>query len=152
MRKRFPAASRFTGNLPVRVQILHMNTGRTETQGRLDVAHLRMMTGEDAALAGELLGIFRQQADIWSRLLDSSAPQAQWSDACHTIKGAASSIGAFSLAEACAAAEQLGRGAETTPLRASVLLGVVRDRLGETLEAAAVIEHAITLRREFPAD
>ncbi|MBY9065702.1 Hpt domain-containing protein [Hyphomonas sp. WL0036] len=104
----------------------------------LDLAHLSAMTGGDAELSQEVIGIFREQAQIWSRLLDPLSEARQWADAAHTLKGASLGIGALKLAAACERAEKAGR-AETppSPAHASVLISEIKDALGETLEAAA---------------
>lgn len=104
----------------------------------LDLDHLAAMTGNDTALSLEVIGIFREQAQLWSRLLDPMSEARQWADAAHTLKGASLSIGALKLAAACERAEKAGRG-ETAPSKAhaSVLLSDVKEALGETLEAAA---------------
>ena len=104
----------------------------------LDLEHLAAMTGNDTALSLEVIGIFREQAQLWSRLLDPMSEARQWADAAHTLKGASLSIGALKLAAACERAEKAGRG-ETAPSKAhaSVLLSDVKEALGETLEAAA---------------
>ncbi len=115
----------------------------------LDLAQLETMTGSDAALAAEALGIFRQSAELWSRLLDPAADPAQWADAAHGIKGAARSIGAMSLGDACDAAEHLGRSGAASPAAAGVAISTVKDRLGEALEAIAHVEHQLVMRRSF---
>lgn len=104
----------------------------------LDLDHLSAMTGGDPELSLEVIGIFREQAQLWSRLLDPRAEARQWADAAHTLKGASLGIGALKLAAACERAEKAGRS-DTAPslAHASVLLGDVKDALGETLEAAA---------------
>lgn len=104
----------------------------------LDLGHLSAMTGGDTELSLEIIEIFREQAQLWSRLLDPQAEPSQWADAAHTLKGASLSLGALKLAAACERAEKAGR-AETPPSRAhaAVLLGDIKDALGETLEAAA---------------
>ena len=116
----------------------------------LDLAQLRMMTMDDAGLAAEALGIFRSQADMWSRMLDPAGEAQTWADASHAIKGAARSIGAMALGDACARAETLGRGAGVTPAQAAVALGEVKDRLGEAIEAVAAMEHRLTMTGRFP--
>jgi HPt (histidine-containing phosphotransfer) domain-containing protein len=104
----------------------------------LDRDHLKAMTGGDQSLAIEVIEIFRHQAEIWSRLLDPMADASQWADAAHTLKGASLGIGALRLASICERAERLGRG-EATPSRtaAAVMLGDVKDILGDTLEVVA---------------
>ena len=66
------------------------------------------------------------------------ADASQWADAAHTLKGASLGIGALRLASICEKAERLGRG-DATPSRtaAAVMLGDVKDILGDTLEAVA---------------
>ena len=59
----------------------------------IDISQLETMTGGDAALAFEALGIFRQSAEMWGRMLDPHAEAVQWADAAHGIKGAARSVG-----------------------------------------------------------
>lgn len=116
----------------------------------LDTAQLVSMTMGDAELAAEALGIFRNQADLWGRMLDPQTDATSWADACHAIKGSARSIGAMRLGEACDAAEALGRTDGVSRAQASVALGEVKDRLGEAIEAAAELEHRLILTRAFP--
>lgn len=116
----------------------------------IDTAQLETMTMGDADLAAEALGIFRSQAELWTRLMDPSADPAQWADACHAIKGAARSIGAMDLGDACAKAETLGRSGPVSRAQASVALSEVKDRLGEAIEAAAEVEHGLLVSRRFP--
>lgn len=118
-------------------------------QGVIDIDQLRIMTGDDAALAVEALGIFRQSADMWSRLLDPQGEPEHWADAAHGIKGAARSIGAMSLGDACEAAEMLGRSGAVSAVEAGVALSAVKDRLGEALEAMAHVEHQLVMKRTF---
>lgn len=117
----------------------------------IDVEQLERMTMGDAELAAEALGIFRSQADLWTRLMDPSADPVQWADACHAIKGAARSVGAMALGDACGKAETLGRSGEVSKAQASVALSEVKDRLGEAIEAVAELEHTLMLQRRFPA-
>jgi HPt (histidine-containing phosphotransfer) domain-containing protein len=109
----------------------------------IDVAQLEMMTGGDQALAAEALGIFRNQAELWGRLLDPAAEPSQWADAAHTIKGAAKSVGLMDLGDACGRAEALGRGVPVSPAQAGVAIAEIKDRLGEAMEAIAVMEHRL---------
>lgn len=115
----------------------------------IDLSQLELMTGGDAALAVEALGIFRQSADIWSRLLDASAEPEQWADAAHGIKGAARSIGAMALGDACEVAERLGRSGHPTRAEAAVAVSGVKDELGQALEAMAHVEHQLVMKRSF---
>lgn len=111
----------------------------------INIDHLLTMTGGDADLADEVIGIFRQQAEIWSRLLDPRADAGQWADAAHTLKGAALSIGAEALAETCKTAESAGRSANPpSGAGAALLLNDVRDELARTLEACSKVSHALS--------
>ena len=116
----------------------------------LDVSRLETMTSGDAALAAEALGIFRQSYDLWGRMLDPHLPQQQWADAAHGIKGAALSIGAMALGEACAAAEQLGKSGKPSPAQAGVAISTIKDRMSEATEAIAELEHHLLIHRAFP--
>ena len=117
----------------------------TSAQPLIDRTHLSNMTGGDAALAQEIIEIFREQADIWARMLDPAGAPQHWADAAHSLKGAALSLGANPLANACADAETLGRR-ETAPSKAeaAVALAAVKDALGQALEAAAHLAHEIS--------
>ncbi len=115
----------------------------------LDLDQLRTMTGEDAALAAEALGIFRQSADLWSRMLDTAEAPEHWADAAHGIKGAARTVGAMALGDACETAEALGRSGSPSAVEAGVAISAVKDRLGEALEAIAHVEHQLVMRRTF---
>lgn len=116
----------------------------------LDLAQLKMMTADDAELAAEALSIFRSQAETWGQLLDPQRGAETWADGCHAIKGAARSVGAMALGEACAKAEALGRSGEATPAQAGVALSEVKDRLGAAIEAIAELEHKLTMTGRFP--
>ncbi len=117
----------------------------------LDIEQLKLMTGEDAELAAEALSIFRSQAELWGKLLDPKGGAETWADACHAIKGAARSVGAMELGEACGKAETLGRSGEVSPAQAGVALSEVKDKLGAAIEAIAEVEHKLTMTGKFPA-
>ena len=67
----------------------------TDELALLDRNHLKSMTGGDAALAIEVIEIFQEQAQMWSRMLDPKAEPRQWADAAHTLKGSCLGIGAI---------------------------------------------------------
>ena len=104
----------------------------------LDRDHLKAMTGGDKELALEVIGIFREQTGLWTRLLDPKAEPKQWADAAHTMKGACLSVGALELARVCERAEKAGRS-DTPPsvTVAAVMLGEIRDCLALTMEEVA---------------
>ena len=115
----------------------------------IDISQLEMMTSGDPALAVEALGIFRQSAELWSRLLDAGADADQGADAAHGIKGAARSIGAMALGDACETAEKLGRSGMASRVEAVVAISAIKDTLGQALESMAHVEHQLVMRRSF---
>ena len=125
-------------------------TGKQAVSDVLDLEQLKLMTAGDAELAAEALGIFRSQAEVWGQLLDPKGGADTWADACHAIKGAARSVGAMDLGEACGRAEALGRSGEVSPAQAGVALSEVKDRLGAAIETIAELEHKLTMTGKFP--
>jgi HPt (histidine-containing phosphotransfer) domain-containing protein len=111
---------------------------RRDVSGAVDFAVLERMTGGDDAITEEVLGLFVQQAALWSPLLD--VREDGWRDAVHTIRGAAAGIGAEALATACQAAEAAEK-AEAPPL-----LDRVRDALEGALADVAAWRHELMLR------
>lgn len=84
---------------------------RRDITGAVDFDYLESYLGGDHALMDEVLGLFEQQASIWSRVLDPEAPE-HWRDGAHTLKGSALGVGARTVAEICGEAETAaGEGA-----------------------------------------
>ncbi|MEO0982100.1 MAG: Hpt domain-containing protein [Pseudomonadota bacterium] len=110
-----------------------------------DSSSLLSNTGGDVELAAEILEIFRNQAELWGRMLDPASPGGEWADAAHSLKGTALSAGALRLAASCARAEAAGRSGESTLTEAAVLLSEVKDDLAEAIEAAAAAAHEIAV-------
>ncbi len=102
-----------------------------------DQAHFEMMTAGDRALQAELIGLFRAQAELWVRLLTPDAPMETWRDAAHTLKGSARSLGLWTLAEACEAAEALAKTGEREGYRVAARLARVREVLALALAEIA---------------
>ncbi|MEL6323553.1 MAG: Hpt domain-containing protein [Pseudomonadota bacterium] len=118
----------------------------------LDAEHLSSMTGADVSLAIEVIDIFRQQTELWGRLLDASKPQNEWADAAHSLKGSALSVGAQHLAEVCAQAEKLGRSdVQVTVTQAAVAISSIKDAIGPAVEAAARLAHQLSVSGRFSA-
>lgn len=121
-----------------------------QTQPVMDAEHLSAMTGADAALAIEVIDIFRQQTDIWLRMLDAASPQQQWTDAAHSLKGSALSVGAKRLAAACAVLEQKGRSESIIgTTEAATMISGVKDEIGPAIEASARLAHQLSLSGRF---
>jgi len=77
-------------------------------QAAIDLEHLKRYSGGNADLEAEVFALFRQQVEMWIRLLDPKADQESWASAAHSLKGSARSIGAHDLALACESAEITG--------------------------------------------
>jgi HPt (histidine-containing phosphotransfer) domain-containing protein len=110
---------------------------RRDLSGAVDFTVLERMTGGDDAVTEEVLGLFAQQAALWSPLLD--VREDGWRDAVHTIRGAAAGVGAGALAGACQAAE-------TAEKAAPPLLDRVRDALEAALADVAAYRHELLLK------
>jgi len=87
----------------------------------------------DSAVIDEVLALFREQAALWTPMLDKSHPG--WMDAVHTVKGAARGVGAVQLGDICEEAE-LGTKS----------LGDVRTALDRVLMDIAAYAHERALR------
>lgn len=111
---------------------------RRDLTGAVDFAVLETYTGGDDQVSEEVLNLFREQAALWSRLLD--ARSSGWRDAVHTMKGAAAGIGALALAQACAAAEL------SPPDLAAPALSRVQDALDVALADVAAYLHERALQ------
>ncbi|MCR9269752.1 MAG: Hpt domain-containing protein [Henriciella sp.] len=112
---------------------------------KIDMEHLLTMTGGDVDLADEILDIFRNQAEMWGRMLNADTKQNEWADAAHALKGAALSVGAKDFADSCAKVEQKGRGeAIVGRIEAASLLSTLRDELAQTIEACAKASYELS--------
>jgi HPt (histidine-containing phosphotransfer) domain-containing protein len=111
---------------------------RRDITGAVDFAYLQGYAAGDLELVDEVLALFREQAALWTPLLDAGAEG--WGDAVHTLKGAAGGIGAKGVAQACEAAETADAG--VLPLR----LERVRDALDAALSDIAAYTHERALQ------
>jgi HPt (histidine-containing phosphotransfer) domain-containing protein len=119
-----------------------VGVARRDLSGAVDFAYLEGYAANDAALIEEVLGMFKEQAELWVRLLDPAASTG-WRDAAHTLKGAARGIGAGAVAETCEAAE-MAEGAD--PGQKQVMLDRIRDALDQALADIAAYRHELALR------
>jgi HPt (histidine-containing phosphotransfer) domain-containing protein len=111
----------------------------------IDRAHLDRMTGGDRELQLEVLGLVREQASVWTRLLQPDNQTADWVIAAHTIKGSARGIGAWELAELCGAAEQAGQGRALSRDERRIWTTRIELALDAVIDEIARIEHALTM-------
>tara|TARA_Y100000052_G_scaffold27554_1_gene36223 strand:- start:4737 stop:5111 length:375 start_codon:yes stop_codon:yes gene_type:complete len=116
----------------------------------VDRQALLVNTGQDKALAIEVLEIFKGQVASWGQMLDPADEPERWADAAHTIKGAALGVGAAKLAEICKVAEARGR-ADPAPSRteAAVLINDIRDGLLPTLDEVDRLRHEFARSNNF---
>jgi HPt (histidine-containing phosphotransfer) domain-containing protein len=127
----------------------HRRDGRPESEakmarrdltGAVDFAYLEAYAGGDLGVVEEVLALFREQAEMWLRLLDPHAPGQGWRDAVHTLKGSARGIGATALGAVCEAAEKAAPNTESRSLER------VRDDLDRVLADIAAYTHELALR------
>lgn len=111
---------------------------RRDITGAVDFAYLETYAAGNLDLVDEVLGLFREQASLWARMLDGDA----WADGVHTLKGAGRGVGAFALADACEAAEAKGLPEGALKLR----LDAVRDQLDRALADIAAYAHERALQ------
>ena len=111
---------------------------RRDLTGAVDFAVLETMTGGMDDITEEVLGLFAQQAALWSSLLDASSEG--WRDAVHTIRGASAGIGAGDLAAICAEVEHGEQASAPAGLER------VRTALDDALADVAAYRHELMLR------
>lgn len=78
----------------------------------IDLVHLSKYTLGNRSLENELLGLFRNQADVYFARLAAAADDSEWKNAAHSLKGSARGLGAWALAELAEEAEKLLAAAE----------------------------------------
>ena len=106
---------------------------RRDITGAVDFSVLEGFTGGDPQVTEEVLNLFREQAEIWAVMLSPTSPG--WRDAAHTVKGAASGIGAAALARVCGEAEV------AADALAEPVLDRVRTALDQALADVAAYQH-----------
>ena len=73
----------------------------------IDLVHLARQTAGDRTLERELLVLFSQQCVRQLRTIHAEADARARADAAHTLRGAASAVGAWQVAEAAGVVERL---------------------------------------------
>jgi HPt (histidine-containing phosphotransfer) domain-containing protein len=106
---------------------------KRDITGAVDFAYLEGFAAGDSQVIDEVLALFREQAALWTPMLDPS--HDGWRDAVHTVKGAARGVGAFTLGDVCEQCE-----AATASLQA------VRTALDAALMDIAAYAHERALR------
>ncbi|RZJ19030.1 MAG: Hpt domain-containing protein [Brevundimonas sp.] len=111
---------------------------RHDLSGAVDFTVLERMTGGDDGVTEEVLGLFVEQAAMWSTMLDPR--EDGWRDAVHTIRGTALGVGAEALAVVCAEVEMADQALAHAGLER------VRTALDAALADVAAYRHEIMLR------
>ena len=111
-----------------------MAADRARQDPAIDEAYLACQTGGDAALAGELLAMFSEQGALHLATIRGQAPLQQRLDAAHTLKGAASAVGALRVATAAGEAEDALKAGEGS---ADAALAELTDAVAEACSAIA---------------
>jgi HPt (histidine-containing phosphotransfer) domain-containing protein len=89
-----------------------------KARGPIDLAHLKKQTLGDPGLELEVLRLFDQMSHVYYSRLETSTTVSDLLTNLHTLKGAASGIGAFGLADLARVAEaELRDGAAVNPER-----------------------------------
>jgi hypothetical protein len=91
---------------------------KRDITGAVDFGYLDGFCAGDTALVDEVLGLFAEQAELWSRLLAPEGDAEAWRDGAHTLKGSALGIGAGEVARVCGEAEAAWR--EPPALKAAI--------------------------------
>lgn len=89
-------------------------------QSAIDLDHLARQTGGDQELERELLALFAQQCVRHLRTIHQAQDAGSRIDAAHTLKGAARAIGAWQVADAADAIEQLIAQSDTRRAEAAM--------------------------------
>jgi HPt (histidine-containing phosphotransfer) domain-containing protein len=98
----------------------------------IDVGHLDKYVAGDRALRDEILAIFEEQAELWTRMLDPRADDTAWTDAAHALKGASRGVGAWTIGDICATAEHLV-GSDADPARREKAVSDLRAAVRSTI-------------------
>lgn len=121
------------------------NSAIHEDGPKVDLAHLRRMTMDDPALMSEVLTLFREQGDVWKKLLDPEITTPDWMVGAHTIKGSARGIGAWELGEICNQAEEAAMTRPLTRDEKYIYREQILHALDDALQEVARIEHKIAI-------
>jgi HPt (histidine-containing phosphotransfer) domain-containing protein len=111
----------------------------------VDRAHLERMTGGDQELALEVLGLFREQVELWSKLLQPGTETADWGNAAHSVKGSARGIGAWHLGELCGQAEEASKQRPLSRDEKRAFYEAITTEMASVIGEIAVIEHQYAL-------
>ena len=86
---------------------MNIDSTNKETDTEIDFDHLRQYVGDDPDLTREVFGLFKNQVEMWGRMLSSDADDDTWASVTHTLKGSSLAVGANDLAKLCEKSESL---------------------------------------------
>lgn len=104
----------------------------TESQNQIDFDHLNQYVGGDPELTLEVFGLFRNQVDMWAKMLDPKATDDQWAAITHSLKGSARAVGAMKLANLCEQCETF-IGDDNRPGARDVAVGKLEASISQVL-------------------
>lgn len=96
----------------------------------VDLVHLSRYTLGNRSLEHEVLSLFLAQSRLYVERLRAAGEGKDWTDAAHTIKGSAKSIGAWELARCAETAENMS--ASDWQSGSSALLQELERLVGQT--------------------
>lgn len=100
----------------------------------IDLDHLNRYVAGDRFLRDEILGIFEEQAKMWTSMLEPSAEDTVWKDAAHALKGASRGVGAWEVGDLCAEAETMIGGNADDVTRRQALVSDLQNKVRATIE------------------
>lgn len=111
----------------------------------IDIAHFERMTMGDRSLMSEILSLFREQVDMWTKLLDPNVSTPDFMVGAHTIKGSARGIGAWNLGEICNAAEEAAKSMPLSKDQKYIWREQILQELDKVIIEVANIEHKLAI-------
>ncbi len=110
----------------------------------IDFDHLRTYLGEDTALYSEVFGLFKNQVEMWSKMMKADADDESWAAVMHSLKGSARAVGAKKLSGLCEYGETLTKN-HNIPVRRTAHIDEVRFEIDKTLIEIGRWEYRQTL-------
>lgn len=111
----------------------------------IDIAHFERMTMNDKSLMSEILSLFREQVEMWTKLLDPNNSTPDFMVGAHTIKGSARGIGAWELGEICNAAEEAAKSMPLSKDQKYIWREQILQAMDKVLIEVANIEHKLAI-------
>ncbi|HHI88949.1 MAG TPA: hypothetical protein ENK01_03260 [Hellea balneolensis] len=110
----------------------------------IDFEHLNTYLGGEVSLIAEVFGLFKNQVEMWSKMMNADADDDSWASVMHSLKGSARAVGAARLAGLCAHGEELV-GASNSPIRRAAHIDEIRFEIDRALIEIGRWEYRQTL-------